>query len=327
MGSNNTRKKLISIDELDNSNFTHIDKLFELNPNGYISIGEFSRLFDGRLKVEILKKIFNYFCFDKKNLNKDDLKYFYFIFTINNHMIKISFICDLIFKKNKKKYNKYQEKIHFYFSQNEEIFRILLSDNIKSMVDRSNLEIKKDQVKNFLMKNFQNFFTNFSFVKHNGKKDFFVFSRSLLKKSESLLGSYNGNENNKDNYKEKDDDNIYISNNELYCKCCLLNKKLNKKPEKNDNNNNNEYEILIENIKEEFKSIEFKNDNLFTISLFEKMMKDIDINIIVLSLISSYLKKKTQKVNRNKFIIKYKYVFIFIFIFYLKIHKIYLEFY
>ena len=284
MGSNNTRKKFISIDDLDNTNFTHIDKLFESNPNGYISIGDFSRLFDGRLKVEILKKIFFYFCFDKKNLSKDDLKYLYYIFTFNNHQIKIYFICDLIFKKNKKKFYKYQEKINFYFSQDEEIYKILFNDRIKSMVDKHSLEIQKEQLKNFLIKNYQDFFKNFSFVKPHGKKDFFIFSKQ------------------KQQEKEKDDESLslFISYNDLNCKCYLLNKKINNTNDNNKQNEkkiNSEYEILIELIKEEFKSIERRNDNLFTISLFEKMMKDIDVNIIVISLISSYLKKKTQKVN------------------------------
>lgn len=288
MGSNNTRKKYISIEDLDTVNFSHIDKLFELNSNGFINIVEFNKLFDGRLKLEILRKLFAYFRFDKKNLSKDDLKYLYFIFTNRNNYLKICFICDLIFKKNKKKYSKYQEKVHFYFSPNEEIHKLLLSERIRNLIDRANCEIQKEQVKNFLVKNCQDFFSNFSFVKPLEKKDFLISSKSLNNTAYTCF--------------KKDDEVFYISNYEINCRCCLMNRKsaenkINKKPNEKILVNP-EYENLINSIKDEFNNIERRNDNLFTISLFEKMMKEIDTNIIVISLISSYLKKKTQKVRK-----------------------------
>ena len=282
MGSSNSRKKLISIEDLDKSTFSieHIEKIFENNSNGFISLGEFSRLLDGKIKIEILKKLYSYFCFDKKYLNKDDLKYFYFIFTTNDTNIKINFICDLIFKKNKKKYIKFQEKVFLYFS-NDELYKIIINDKLKELYERSTGEISKESFKQFLIKNFKPYFNNFSFVKMNKTIDF---------KIGLSPDNFELNQNNKKDL----NNNYFISSNELSCKCfCLNKKKISIKPE---TQTKNQYEIFIDGIKEEFLLIERKNDNLFTISNLDKMMTDIDINIIIINIVSSYLKKKTQKV-------------------------------
>jgi hypothetical protein len=292
MGSSNTRKKLITIENLDRSSLTmeNIEKIFESNTNGFITISEFSRLLDNRLKVEIVKKLFSYFCLEKKNLNKDDIKYFYHIFTTEDTDIKINFIVDLLFKRNKKKFNKYQEKVYLYFSQKDFLHNILRNDKVKEMIDRSNFEINKDNVKQYIQKNFKDFFKNFNFVTPSNKKYFrigYSFENSINEKDKGEILS----------------EKIYISNNDLNCKCFLLGKKKLSKVDNNQNsalNNNNQaksdYEILIERIKDNFVILEIKNDGLFTISILEKMMNEININIIIINLISSYLKKKTQKV-------------------------------
>lgn len=291
MGSSNSRKKLISIENLDKSSSTmeNIEKIFESNNNGFITIAEFSRLLDNRIRVDILKKLFSYFCFEKKNLNKDDLKYFYYIFTTEDTDIKINFIVDLIFKKTKKKFNKYQEKVYLYFSQKDFIHNILINDKIKEIVDRSTFEITKENVRQYIQKNFKEVLKSFNFVKPINKKDF-------------RIGI---NLDNILNIKEKGDfafEKFYISNNELNCKCFLLGKKKLSKTENqqtitgNNNQAKNEYEILLDRIKDNFSIIERRNDGLFTISILEKMMSDIDINIIIINLVSNYLKKKTQKV-------------------------------
>lgn len=298
MGSSNTRKKLITIEDLDNSgsSMEHIDKIFEANNNGFIIIEEFSRLLDSRLNDNILKKLYSYFCFEKKSMNKDDLKYFYFIFTTNETNFKINFICDLIFKKNKKKFIKYQEKVFSYFSQLDEIHRILINDKIKDMIDRSNLEIQKESVKQYLSKNFFNFFKNFSLVKSCSIKDF----RIGMSIDKIVLN--NSNHKNNNNYQINEslkNEIFYISNNEINCMCVLFNKK---RLSQNIENANSEqqtkkaFEIVIDRIKQEFENISSKNDNLFTVAILEKMMSDIEINNIIIQLVSSYLKRKTQKV-------------------------------
>lgn len=301
MGSSNSRKKLVSIENLDKStsSMENIEKIFESNNNGFISIGEFSRLLDNRFKIEVLKKLYSYFCFEKKNINKDDLKYFYYIFTTEDTEIKINFIVDLIFKKTKKKFNKYQEKVYLYFSQKDFIHNILICDRIKDMVDRSNFELSKENVKQYLHRNFKDYFRKFSFLKPAYIKDF----RVGINLDNYIL-----------NFKNKNDlglEKVFISSNELNCNCFLLGrKKLSKDDIGKINSNNaynnsansqakNDYEILIDRIKDNFALIERKNDNLFTISILEKMMNDIDINIIIINLISSYLKRKTQKVIIN----------------------------
>jgi hypothetical protein len=292
MGSSNSRKKLVSIENLDKStsSMENIDKIFESNNNGFISFGEFSRLLDNRIKFEIMKKLYSFFCFEKKNINKDDLKYFYYIFTTEDTEIKINFIVDLIFKKSKKKFNKYQEKVYLYFSQKDLIHNMLINDRIKDMVDRSTFELNKENVKQFILKNFKDFFKNFTFSKPAFLKDF-----SIGLNFENILNIKNKN----DSGFEK----VFISSNDLNCKCFLLGKKKLCKSDSSINNIHeanslakNEYEILIDKIKDNFSVIERKNDNLFTISILEKMMNDIEINIIIISLISSYLKRKTQKV-------------------------------
>jgi len=292
MGSSNSRKKLISIENLDKStsSMENIEKIFESNNNGFISFGEFSRLLDNRIKFEMMKKLYSFFCFEKKNINKDDLKYFYYIFTTEDTEIKINFIVDLIFKKSKKKFNKYQEKVYLYFSQKDLIHNMLINDRIKDMVDRSTFELNKENVRQFLLKNFKDFFKNFTFSKPASLKDFRIglnFENIFNIKNKNDLGF----------------EKVFISRNNLNCKCFLLGKKKLYKADNSINNIHeanslakNEYEILIDKIKDNFSVIERKNDNLFTISILEKMMNDIEINIIIISLISSYLKRKTQKV-------------------------------
>lgn len=291
MGTSNSRKKLVSIENLDKStsSMENIEKIFESNSTGFITIGEFSRLFDNRIKFDILKKLYSYFCFEKKNINKDDLKYFYYIFTTEDTDIKINFIVDIIFKKSKKKFNKYQEKVYLYFSQKDFIHNILINERIKDMVDRSTFDLNKEHVKQYLNKNFKDFFKNFSFVNPSYIKDF-----RIGMNFESLL-----------NLKNKNDlafEKVFISSKDLDCKCFLLGRKKLSKADTIGNTNvisnqaKNDYEILIDKIKDNFAIIERKNDNLFTISVLEKMMSDIDINIIIINLISSYLKRKTQKV-------------------------------
>jgi len=296
MGTTNSRKKLVSIEVLDKSTSTieNIEKIFETNNNGFISIGEFSRLLDFKSKLDIMKKLYSYFCFDKKNLNKDDLKYLYFVFTTEDTDIKINFIVDLIFKKSKKRFIRYQEKIYFYFSQKDVIHQILLNDRIRDMIDRSSLDISKENVRQYLHRNFRDIFRKFSFVRPFYKKDFRVgvnLENILNLQSNGSLGN----------------DKTFISSNDLNCKCFLLGKKKKlSKTELSANNQNNsqtknDFEILIERIKDNFTMIERKNDNIFTILILEKMMSEIDINIIIINLISSYLKKKTQKVNQTYF--------------------------
>jgi len=291
MGSSNSRKKLISIENLDKSTskIENIEKIFESNNNGFITIAEFSRLLDNRIKVEILKKLFSYFCFEKKNLNKDDLKYFYYIFTTEEIDIKINFLVDLIFKKPKKKFNKYQEKVYLYFSQKDFINNILINDKVKEMVDRSTFEISKENIRQYIQRNFKEVLKTLNFVKPTNKKDF-------------RIGI---NLDNILNLKEKREfsfEKFYISNNDLNCKCFLSGKKKLSKIENqqissgNNNQAKNEYEMLLDRIKDNFSVIERRNDGLFTISILDKMMGDIEINIIIINLVSNYLKKKTQKV-------------------------------
>ena len=243
----------------------------EKNVDGFLTIKELNNITNGLLNSKILKKIIQICGSKKDKLTYDDFCYFYALLITSSLEAKLNFLLDFIFiKKDKLSKEKYINKIKKYFNGSDLLNEIFLEDK--------------------LIKNTSNFTREeiYSYIEKNHKKELENYSLYLNKKNINL---YNIN-NSYENYNLNTGDNINNENTLIL---------LNNTSKENSNTSVNSVNIAIvknqqfESLSSQFKNIEKKNNGVFPISVFEDMLREIDVDENLIEIIGDYLKKKTQK--------------------------------
>ena len=194
----------------------------------------------------------------------------------------MKFLLDFIFIKKKKLTNdKYIHKVKKYFKGSEFLLSIFLHQNIIS-----NEKPDFDFVYNYLRNNFSQYINNYP----------------LYKPSFEILSSIE---------LEEDDNN---SKNILLLKSKTNISKAgenhtNEKKKKGllNSMNNSNINILqssklftkYENLKSEFEDYEKTNNGVFSISLFEEMLNEINVNPVIIKIIVNYITTKSKKTILN----------------------------
>ena len=289
MGSNSSslRKSLYlskqEIDTLISKNSINIIQSFKKvkNSDGLITENELNIITSGLLEQKIRKKIIQVCGSYNDKLNFEDLCYFYAILTTSSLNAKIKFLLDFIFiKKSKLPKEKYIHKVHKYFKGSNLLLNIFLNENILSK-DKQDIET----IYNFIINNFSNDLTNYPLYINpldirsnieidednisNSKNLLLLHSKTSVQKQSDIHTS----EKKKKNYMSM---NNNISN------------------ELNINKNNR-----FNNLKSEFEHYESINNGVFSISLFEDMLREININESIIKIIVNYLTLKSKKTILN----------------------------
>jgi hypothetical protein len=150
----------------------------------------------------------------------------------------MNFLLDFIFtKKNKLERSKYKKRVLKYYQQSEVLTNALLNEKL---IQNSDI-IQRDDVYNF--------------TKNNNYDE---------------INQYNLYTNN------KSDSDIDIDNDSKFCKCSTINKR-----RLNYSAWSYNYKIVSNNklnyLENEFVRIQYENGNIFPITLFENMLKDINV--------------------------------------------------
>ena len=260
------------IEKLSSKN-KYINAVFsrEKNVDGFLTIKELNNITNGLLNDKILKKIIQICGSKKDKLTYDDFCYFYSLLITSSFEAKLNFLLDFIFiKKDKLSKEKYINKINKYFYGSHLLTDIFLEDK--------------------LLKSISNFTREemYSYIEKNHKKDLENYSLYLNKQNINLYNSNNSNEN----YNINTGDNINNENTLIL---------INNTSKENSNTSVNSVNIAIiknqkfESLSSEFKNIEKQNKGVFPISLFEDMLREIDVDESLIEIIGDYLKKKTHK--------------------------------
>ena len=283
MGSNpSTLRKTIylsknEIDTLTSKNSLNIIQTYKKikNSDGLLSTNELNTITYGLIEPKIRKKIIQ-ICGSKiDKLNFEDLCYLYSLINTTSFEVKLKFLLDFIFiKKNKLPKEKYIHKVQKYFKGSNFLQNIFLSQNIISK-DKQDL----DSVYNYIKNNFAENLTNYYLYKPpfdlvqtididesstNSKSISFLRSKTIIK------GDNLNTDRKRKNLLNSIDSRKYIK---------------------------------LENLKSEFEDYEKKNNGVFSISLFEEMLNEINVNQIIIKIIINYITTKTKKtiVNFNIF--------------------------
>ena len=279
MGSSSTYKKKnylssSEIELLSQSN-PHLNQIFSKykNSDGFITIDELEKITDFHIKRYILKKIIQ-ICGKNNKLNLDDFKYFYSLLNCNQDEIKINFILDFLFLKNSKlTEEKYLKKIHKYFQGSKTLNKIFLSSKITNEKNFS-----RNFIHNLITSDFNTIISNFSFLPENEN-----LSNNLIKpkSNDLILNNSNSSQNSI----------LILNSNKIDCSCLI-----------NKNNNKNTFNNIsplnyrqYDKFEKEFQNIERMNNRIFPLKIFEKMLKDLNINSGLIEIISNYIKQKTLK--------------------------------
>ena len=283
MGSSQvTGVKRIKQDEIDkyasknvfiNQSFTRFK-----NSNGFVDLGGLYSITNGLVNEKILKKIIK-ICGSKKNqLLFDDFCYFYAIINTTDFTAKTNFLLDFIFlKEDKLPINKYKHKVEKYFNGSILLNEILLNPSLIS----NNQKIDRETVFNYIKSNYYDSLMNYNLyvnstmtnnLTNNGKIVINSTNDSIINECES------GEENNL----------LTLSNN--YSKKVSINSTMNAL-----------YNIAptrcqkFDYLSNEFSNIEKQNNGIFPIALFVDMLREINVNDVLIEVIENYLRKKTQK--------------------------------
>ena len=246
-----------------------------------ISLKELNLITNGIIKEKILKKIIQICGSVKDKLKQDDLAYFYSLLVTTSFEAKLNFLLDFIFiKNNKLPKEKYIKKVNVYFENSKKLTDIFLD---KNLIDDNNV-LSREKVYLFISQNYQEDISNYTLLKSSEV-------RQLMKtKSKKSTKSNSSNKNKKkpDVYNpEEGEDNLTLNNNNS--------KEINTSVSLNEDNLIVAKNKKFDEIESEFKRIEYKNNGIFPISLFESMLRDIDIKEEYINIIGNYLRKKTQK--------------------------------
>ena len=282
MGSSESfrKNKYLTKEEIDHIITSNVHLLPILkkmkNSDGLYTTNELNLLTYGLINPKIRKKIIQICGSKKDKLNLEDLCYFYSLLNTASYEAKLNFLLDFIFiKKDKLPKEKYIHKVQKYFIGSPELQSIFLDDQI-------------------LEKNKQERTAVYKFIISNKLEEI---KKYHLYKNENVFS-----------LKDKDDDNN--SRNIL-----LLNSKTNSSRMMNSNTDDNLYNskkkhslsliktlnltpikcIKFDYLKKEFEEYEKSNNGVFTISLFEEMLREINVNPSIIRIIGSYLTLKAKK--------------------------------
>lgn len=169
-GSYSSRKKHLTheeIEKLSNKNET-LQALFNQfkNANGFICLQDLENIFDKKVNVKILKKLFKIVESEKNKFSYLDLKYLYSLFITENYEAKLNFFADLIFiKKSSITLENYRKKLNLLFSDFNTLYRKLIDNYFINNMTNNNKILRDNFIKN-LDSQLKTFFTEFSFLKN-----------------------------------------------------------------------------------------------------------------------------------------------------------------
>ena len=290
MGSNPStlRKNLYltkgEIDNLISKNSINIIQSYKKlkNSDGLLTTNELSIMTYGLINAKTRKKIIQVCGSKSDKLNFEDLCYFYALLNTSSLEAKLKFLLDFIFiKKNKLPIDKYIHKVKKYFKGSEFLLNIFLNQNIISK-DKTDLET----VYNYLRNNFLQDLNNYPLY----KPSFDILSNIELEEDDNnsknilLLKSktnvLKAGENYSNEKKKKGALNsMYNSNINILQSSKLYTK--------------------YENLKKEFEDYEKTNNGVFSISLFEEMLNEINVNPVIIKIIVNYVTTKSKKTILN----------------------------
>ena len=258
-----------------------------------ISLKELNSLTNGIIKEKILRKILQVCGSVKDKLTQDDFAYFYSLLVTPSFEAKINFLLDFIFiKKYKLPKEKYIKKVNIYFENSQKLTDIFLD---KNLIENNNT-LSREKVYTFITANHKESLMNYPLLKKGeiqalkkSKTERTNKSRKSNSSNKNRQNSRNSKNSKKDNIDDNDDnseDNSELKNNskEINTDASINSKRL------NITENKKYDELMIE-----FKKIERENNGIFPITLFETMLRDINIKEIYIDLIGDYLRKKAQK--------------------------------
>ena len=254
--------KLISKNKYINPAFTRAK-----NVDGFLTIKELKSITNGLINEKILKKIIQICGSKKDKLTYDDFCYFYALLITSSFEAKLNFLLDFIFINNDNlQKNKYVNKVNKYFNGSELLTNIFLDQKLLK-----NEIFSRQAIYSFIEKEYKKKLENYSLYK--------IKKENLNKSYENININSEENDNNENTL-------ILMNNN-------------NSKENSNDTNNSIDISIVknksYEALEGEFKNIEKKNNGIFPISLFEEMLKEINVNDVLIEIIGDYLRKKTRK--------------------------------
>ena len=285
MGSNQSAlrtKKYLTKEEIDgiiskNVNLLQIFKKMK-NSDGLLTTNELNIITYGLINQKIRKRIIQICGSKSDKLNLDDLCYFYSLLNTKTFEAKLNFLLDFIFiKKDKLPKEKYVHKVFKYFEKSPQLQKIFLDPVIleKEKQDRSTVykfifTNKGEEIKNYplyMNESMNILFQNDENIDNNSKS-------ILLLRSKTNSTKYNNSfpTEYKLEGKKKQGFNAVSTLNLKTIKC-------------------GKYDYL----KKEFEEYEKTNNGIFTISLFEEMLKEINVNPSIIRIIGSYLTLKTRK--------------------------------
>ena len=290
MGSNPStlRKNLYltkgEIDNLISKNSINIIQSYKKlkNSDGLLTTNELSIMTYGLINAKTRKKIIQVCGSKSDKLNFEDLCYFYALLNTSSLEAKLKFLLDFIFiKRNKLPIDKYIHKVKKYFKGSEFLLNIFLNQNIISK-DKTDLET----VYNYLRNNFLQDLNNYPLY----KPSFDILSNIELEEDDNnsknilLLKSktnvLKAGENYSNEKKKKGVLNsMYNSNINILQSSKLYTK--------------------YENLKKEFEDYEKSNNGVFSISLFEEMLNEINVNPVIIKIIVNYVTTKSKKTILN----------------------------
>ena len=295
MGSNPTtlRKYLYlskeEIEKLTSKNSINIIQSFkkQKNSDGLLTTNELNIITYGLINQKIRKKIIQICGSKLDKLNFDDLCYLYSLLNTNSLEARLKFLLDFIFiKKNKLPNDKYIHKVKKYFKGSDFLQNIFLDQNILSKGKQ-----EMGNVYNYIKNNFSEDLKKYYLYKppfeilssiELDEEDSNSKNILLLKSKTNILkqGDNSGNEKKKKSLLNSTNN----SNINIIQTSRLLNSK-------------------YENLKSEFEDYEKSNNGIFSISLFEEMLNEININQVIIKIIVNYITLKTKKtiVNFNIF--------------------------
>ena len=333
MGTNSSRKKkYLTKTEIDHvlnkkeSLKTLFDKL--KNADGFFTIIELRQLTNGLIEEYILKKIIQICGVKEHRLAYWDFLYFYALLNTTSSNIKLNFILDFIFlKKDNISKEKYIRKVKKYFYNSGTLLKLLLIDDIINSTESNNNKIKRDLVYEYIFKNHLETLNNYDLFKDTSNNQ----DNTVLTNSNNIIISSSSNNNNehytipnKNSGKIKE---YLCSDNEV------LILKTNNQNNNNNNNNNSYFSSKDDNnqnseldneqnlnkdsksksiSKVNTKNMQFDNlrvsflkivneNNVFPISLFEDMLKEINVIQSLIDVIGNFLRQKSQKTFINSF--------------------------
>ena len=322
MGTNSYRKKKYLTKreiELVLNQKQSLSGLFEKfkNADGLITILELRQLTNGLIEEFILKKIIQICGSKDRRLTYWDFLYFYALLNTSSSQIKLNFILDFIFLKNDNiNKDKYIHKVKKYFENGGILIKTLLSDDIINKDNSNSNKIKRDYVYNYIMNNFTEEINNYVLFKDSNA----ITENTIMTNTNNNILSSSSNNNNypytipnkniKKDELNSENDNLLIlktnqvnNNNNSFFSHEGDDSKISVKENDQNNNkdliskNNSKFSPKYtnsENLKIAFQKIVDEN-HVFPISLFEEMLKEINVIQSLIDVIGNYLRQKSQK--------------------------------